>query len=96
MNEEMDNVVEETAVDVEEVEIEVATPVIVDIGKTKAKHIKQFKKGSGPLMDELVDVLDEVAEALGEELDGKIMVPVVLLYKEKKKNKPIRLQLPFK
>ncbi len=79
----------------EPVEIEVATPVIVDMGKTSAKRVKRLKKGKGPLMDEVVDVLDEVAEALGDELNGKTMVPIVIVYKQKKKKKKVRLKLPF-
>ncbi|MFQ5435838.1 MAG: hypothetical protein ACE5FD_13250 [Anaerolineae bacterium] len=90
MSDEPENEVEETAV-----EIEVATPVIVDMGKTKTKRIKRLKKGKGPLMDEVVDVLDEVAEALGDELDGKMMVPIVIVYKEKRKKKRTHLKLPF-
>ncbi len=90
MSDESVNEVGETAV-----EIEVATPVIVDMGKTKAKRIKRLKKGKGPLMDEVVDVLDEVADALGDDLDGTIMVPIVIVYKEKKKRKRPHLKLPF-
>ncbi|KAA3663714.1 MAG: hypothetical protein DWQ04_09435 [Chloroflexi bacterium] len=78
-----------------EVEIEVATPMILDMGKTKAKQIKRLKKGKGPLMDEVVGILDEVADALGDELDGKMMVPIVILYKEKKKKKRTRIRFPF-
>jgi len=80
---------------VPEVEIEVATPMILDMGKTKAKQIKRLKKGKGPLMDEVVDILDEVADALGDELEGKMMVPIVILYKEKKKKKRTRIKFPF-
>ena len=80
--------------EMEEVGIEVTTPVIIGMGKTKKKHIKRLKKGKGRLMDEVVDVLDEVAEEFGDELDGKVLVPVVIMYKEKKK-KGSRLRLPF-
>ena len=75
-------------------EIEVVTPVIVDMGKTKKKQIKRLKQGRGLLMDEVVDVLDEVADALGDELEGKMMVPIVILYKEKPK-KRTRIKFPF-
>jgi len=80
--------------EMEEIGIEVTTPVIIGMGKTKKKHIKRLKKGKGRLMDEVVDVLDEVAEELGDELDGKVLVPIVIVYKEKKK-KGSRLRLPF-
>jgi len=83
--------------EIEEMEegIEVTTPVIIGMGKTKKKHIKRLKKGKGRLMDEVVDVLDEVAEELGDELDGKVMVPIVIVYKEKKKKNRYRLRFPF-
>ena len=80
--------------EMEEVGIEVTTPVIIGMGKTKKKHIKRLKKGKGRLMDEVVDVLDEVAEELGDDLDGKVMVPIIIVYKEKKKKRS-RLRFPF-
>jgi hypothetical protein len=93
MTEEQENLVE---VDVEEeiIEIEAVTPVIVDLGKAKRKKIKQLKRGDGPLMEEVLDVLDEVANHLGEELEGKTLVPVVMIY-EKKGKKKRKITLPF-
>jgi RNAse (barnase) inhibitor barstar len=90
MNDETVNEPEE----MEEIGIDVTTPVIIGMGKTKKKHIKRLKKGKGRLMGEVVDVLDEIAKELGDELDGKVLVPVVIVYKEKKK-KGSRLRLPF-
>ncbi len=79
-----------------QVEIEVITPIIVDLGKIKPKRVKRLKKGSGPLVDEVFDVLDELTEALEGELDDKTIVPVVMLYeKKKKKRKRRRIVLPF-
>ena len=90
---EEDIVVEESN---EDVEVEVITPIIVDLGKTKAKRIKQLKKGRGELMEEVIDVLDEVVEALGDEVDGKSLVPIVLVYEKKPpKKKRTRIYLPF-
>ncbi|MCP4418708.1 MAG: hypothetical protein GY805_18985 [Chloroflexi bacterium] len=86
---------DESVNEIEEVGIEVTTPVIVDIGKVKAKRLKRLKKGKGPLMDEVVDVLGEVADAFGDELEGKVLVPVVIVYKEKRKRKQTRIKLPF-
>jgi len=59
-------------------------PVFVDMGKTRRKRIKELKRGEGPLMSEVRDVIEEVKTQLGDELDGKIIVPVVIVYKEKK------------
>ena len=76
------------------IEIEAVTPVIVDLGRTKRKSVKKLKRGKGPLMEEVLDVLDEVADQLGEELEGKTIVPIVILY-EKKGRKNRTITLPF-
>ena len=81
-------------IDEEIVEIEVVTPIIVDLGKTKRKKIKKLKRGEGPLMEEVLDVLDEVAEQLGDELEGKAVVPIVMIYKKNGKKKR-KITLPF-
>ena len=47
-------------------------------------------KGRGKLWVEVDDVIDEVAESLGEELDGKVIVPLVLVYRRKPKRKQAR------
>ena len=52
-------------------------PIIVDLGKRKASRLQELKEGEGKLWDEVLDVLEEVKEALGKEADGKLMVPVV-------------------
>lgn len=82
-----------------EEQVEMISPVIVDLGKINSSKIKRLKKGKGPLVDELFDVLDDVAEALGDELEGKTVVPVVMVYQKKpkkgKKGKNRRIVLPF-
>jgi hypothetical protein len=93
MSEEQENLVEEDEEE-EVIEIEAVTPVIVDLGKTKRKKIKQLKGGDGPLMEEVLDVLDEVADHLGEELEGKTLVPIVMIYEKKGKRKR-KITLPF-
>ena len=56
--------------------------VVVDLGKVSAKKIKRLKKGKGKLLDEVNDAL-QVAAANG--LPGKELVPIVFIYREKKK-----------
>jgi hypothetical protein len=92
MSEEQENLVGEDEEEV--IEIEAVTPVIVDLGKAKRKKIKQLKRGDGPLMEEVLDVLDEVANHLGQELEGKTLVPIVMIY-EKKGKKKRKITLPF-
>lgn len=78
-----------------EIEVDVTTPIIVDLGKTKAKHIKRLKQGDGRLMEEVVEVMEEIVEALGAEVDGKILVPVVMVYQKKPKRRRSQITLPF-
>lgn len=70
--------------------VEVVTPIVVDLGRRRAKQIKALKKGRGKLMDELAEVLEEVYLSLGDEADGKTLVPVVVLYGKKKKKRKRR------
>lgn len=69
-------------------------PVIVDVGKTKKNRVKKLKQGEGPLMDEVEAVIDEVCESLGDQGKGKTILPVVLIYRERRKKKKSRL-FPF-
>lgn len=101
----MSDEIETTAPEVEaaeeaaEEQVEMISPVIVDLGKIKSSKIKRLKKGKGPLVDELFDVMDDVAEALGDEFEGKTLVPVVMVYEKKRKKggkgKRRRIVLPF-
>lgn len=56
--------------------------VVVDLGKTSAKKIRQLKKGKGKLIDEVNDAL-ELAGA--NSLTDKQLVPIVFVYRQKKK-----------
>jgi hypothetical protein len=82
--------------EMEEAAVEVTQPIIIDLGKQRRKHIKRLKRGRGKLWDEVVDVLEEVSVQLGEEAQDKILVPVVMVYrKKKKKGKRVNLLFPF-
>ena len=72
---------EETA----ETTTEMTQPVIIDLGKHKPKAVKELKAGEGDLWAEVLDVVEEVKEMLGEEAEGKVLIPVVLLYERKPK-----------
>jgi hypothetical protein len=60
-------------------------PVILDLGKTKRKNIKKLKKGQGKLLGDVEDAMKEVTTALGDQVDDKHIVPVVLVYRKKTK-----------
>ncbi len=66
---------------------EMTQPVIIDLGKQKNRAVKNLKKGKGKLWGEVLDVVEEVKDMLGTEADGKVLVPVVLIYREKPKRK---------
>jgi hypothetical protein len=51
--------------------------VVVDLGKRSKKKVKKLRKGTGPLMDRVVDTVDQL-EADGEvEANHQIVVVVV-------------------
>lgn len=62
---------------------EMTQPVIIDLGKQRSKSIKELKNGEGELWDEVLEVADEVKEMLGAEAEGKVLIPVIMLYQEK-------------
>ena len=70
---------------------EMTQPVIIDLGKQRASTLKELKKGEGKLWDEIFDVVDEVKEMLGDEANGKVLIPIVMLYKEKSRSRRIDL-----
>ena len=77
-------------------EPQIVTPVIVDLGKVRRKHVKRLKRGEGRLADEVMDVLDEVIAELAEEVDGASLVPIVMIYERKpKKSRRRMIELPF-
>lgn len=62
---------------------EMTQPVIIDLGKQRLRALNELKKGEGKLWDEVLEVVDEVKDMLGAEAEGKVLVPVIMLYKER-------------
>lgn len=75
----------EKSVTVNQAEAEVTAPIIVSLGKKKKKAIKSLKRGKGSAMDEVMDVIEQVQANLGEQAAGKIIVPVVVIYRKKER-----------
>jgi hypothetical protein len=71
---------------------EMTQPVIIDLGKQRSKAIKELKNGEGELWDEVLEVADEVKEMLGAEAEGKVLIPVIMLYQEKAGRRRIDLE----
>ncbi len=64
---------------------DVTAPIVVDLGRRRGRQIKQLKRGEGPLAREVDDVIAQVRAGLAADLDGKTLVPLVVVYKQKKK-----------
>jgi hypothetical protein len=60
-------------------------PVILDLGKTKKKNVKRLRQGRGKLLGDIDDAMKEISASLGEQGNGKQLVPVVLIYRKKTK-----------
>ena len=71
---------------------EMTQPVIIDLGKQRSKSIKALKNGEGELWEEVLEVADEVKEMLGAEAEGKVLIPVIMLYQEKPGRRRIDLE----
>jgi hypothetical protein len=78
-----------------EATVDVTQPIIVDLGKQRPKQIKRLKRGRGKLWAEVLDVIEEVGDQLGDDLEGKTIVPVVMVYRKKSKRKGLNTLLPF-
>ena len=64
-------------------EATVNAPVIMDLGKASRKSIRALRKGRGKLLGDIQDAMDEVNTSLGDQGEGKQLVPVVLVYRKK-------------
>jgi uncharacterized protein DUF6200 len=69
---------------------QVSPPVVVSLGKQSRKRIRSLKRGKGKLVDEVNSVVDQVRASFGDGADGKVFVPVVVVYR-RKEPKPLGL-----
>ncbi len=69
--------------------VEMTQPIVIDLGRQKNKAIKDLKDGKGQLWDDMLEVVEEVKERLGEDASGKIFVPIVMVYKTRPKRRRI-------
>jgi hypothetical protein len=65
-------------------------PIVINLGKQRRKRIKDLKRGRGVLMDEVMQTMAQVSGQLGGDANGKVLVPVVLIYREKTKRPMFR------
>ena len=65
--------------------VRATAPIVVSLGSESRKRIRRLKRGRGKLMDEVSTVMEQVRASFGEHADGKIFVPVVLVYRRKRR-----------
>jgi hypothetical protein len=70
-------------------------PVVLDLGKTRKKYIRALKDGEGKLMDDVTHAVEAVRSNLGAEVEGKILVPVVIIYEKRVARKSGLLPFSF-
>lgn len=63
--------------------VDKTAPAVLDLGRTRRKQIKALKRGTGKLMDEVLEAVDEVGRSMGKEAEGKLFVPVVVIYRRR-------------
>ena len=73
----------------------VARPIVVDLGGKRAKRIKELKRGKGPLAREVAELIEQARTELASELAGKTLLPLVLIYRKKKRRSRVTLPAPF-
>jgi len=67
-------------------------PLVIDLGKLKRKTARRLKKGEEEVMDRIQEELEEALKNLGPEVEGKEVLPVVMLFEKKpKKKRPFSL-----
>lgn len=74
----------------EEKKVEITEPIIVNLGKQKRKSIRRLMKGRGKLWSDVDSVIDEASTMLGDELEGKTILPIILVYRRSPKRKRAR------
>ena len=74
----------------------VNAPLILDLGRTRRKEVQDLKRGRGKLLREVQDAIDEVTASLGDQAEGKQLIPVVLVYRRRPRRRSNRSLLPFR
>ena len=74
---------------------ESVAPVLIDLGKVKGSTVRDFKDGRGRLVGDIQQVLAEVRQNLGPDAANKELVPIVLVYRKKRKSSSDRTSRLF-
>ena len=66
-------------------QVKMTTPIVVNLGTQPRKRLRALKRGKGRLMKEVMDVTQQVHQELGAQAEGKILVPIIMVYSRKPK-----------
>ena len=61
--------------------------IVVNFGKVSRSSLKKLRRGRGKLMTELDEVLAQVKHEIGSEIEGREIVPVVLVCQKKRRKR---------
>jgi|AGTN01.1.fsa_nt_gi hypothetical protein len=64
-----------------------AVPLVIDMGKVKRSEAKKIAKGKGVLLDHVERAVQYTEENLDAVPEGRILVPVVIVYEKKRKKR---------
>ena len=70
---------------------EIKAPIIIDLGKQRRKRVKDLRRGTGRLADEVNDCILELQAAGTLSLTAQ---PVVIVVQQKRKSKSLKSLLP--
>ena len=73
------------------------SPIIIKAGKRSRRAIKNLIRGRGRLAADVDDVIADTLGELGDDIQGKDVVPVVIIYRKRPAPKKRRglLGIPF-
>jgi hypothetical protein len=74
-----------TVAEVNSAKKKVIVPLIIDLGKIRSKKVKELKKGEGPYLEEVLPAINQIKAELHPEIEGKEIMPVIVLYQKKSK-----------
>jgi hypothetical protein len=60
-------------------------PIVIDLGKVRTKRIKQLCEGKGPCVQKVEDALQDFCQQAKGNPTRKELLPVVLVYRKKRK-----------
>ncbi len=65
----------------------VTAPIVVPLGTARRRRLEQLARGRGPLMVQVAEVIEEVRRQLGDELQDKTLVPLVMIYRRQRSDR---------